>query len=92
MVDNFPWLLHQRIRVQELAELCHMNTNYFEGKFREGHGSTIREFTKQYRINAAMELLSKTKLMRENIAFYVGFETVSLINRLFKQIKGISPI
>jgi len=82
---------HQKIRVQELAELCHMNANYFARKFREEHGSTIREFIKQYRIGAAMQLLCKTKLTIENIAFNVGFETVSLFNRLFKQISGVSP-
>ena len=82
---------HQRILVQELAELCRMNTHYFARKFREEHGNTIREFIKQYRINAAMELLSTTKLTIENIAFNVGFETVSLFNRLFKQINGVSP-
>ena len=82
---------HQKIRVHELAELCRMNTNYFARKFREEHGSTIREFLKRYRIGAAMQLLTRTKLTIENIAFNVGFETVSLFNRLFKQINGVSP-
>jgi len=81
----------QQLRVHELAKHCRMNKNYFARKFREEHGCTIREFIKQYRINEAMQLLSKTKLTIENIAYNVGFETISLFNRLFKQINGVSP-
>jgi len=81
----------QKILVKDLADLCRMHTTSFARVFREEHGCTIRDYIKKYRISAAMKLLCKTKLSIENVAYNVGFETISLFNRLFKQITGLSP-
>ncbi|MDX1812124.1 MAG: AraC family transcriptional regulator [Gammaproteobacteria bacterium] len=82
---------HARLKVEKLADLCRMHPNTFARKFKEEQGVTVREFIKSQRINAAMQLLRKTRLTIENIAFNVGFETISLFNRLFKQVTGLSP-
>lgn len=80
-----------KIKVEDIADICRMHPNSLARKFKEMQGCTIREYIKNYRINAAMILLRKSKLSVEAIAYNVGFETVSLFNRLFKQITGVSP-
>jgi len=82
---------NRKIKVQDLASACCIHPNSLARKFKENQGCTIREFIKNYRINASMILLRKSKLTVETIAYNVGFETVSLFNRLFKQSTGISP-
>jgi len=81
----------RKIRVADMAAVCCLTTEQFARLFKKEYKYTPREYLKRFRIMMAKEMLIDTNTTVECIAFNVGFETVSLFNRLFKEIVGVPP-
>lgn len=83
--------LDQPIRVEQLAELCHISETHFRRKFSESVHMTPVEYINRIRIKAACEELRKTNNSVSSIAEKTGFPTLSTFNRNFLSIMGVSP-
>ena len=82
---------HKDISVENIAENCGLNRNYFGKKFKEEFGKTPQEFLMRYRMTKATELLEHTQLSVGEISCAVGYNDQLHFSRAFKNTYGISP-
>ena len=77
--------------LKTVAHIVNMSANYFSEKFKEATGLRFVEYVTRSRIEKARDLLHNPKLRVSEIAFQVGFQSLSQFNRAFKQVIGRSP-
>jgi AraC-like DNA-binding protein/ligand-binding sensor protein len=75
----------------EVARVVNMSANYFSEKFKEATGLNFIEFVARTRIEKARNLLQNPNLRISEVAFEIGFQSLSQFNRAFKKIVGKSP-
>lgn len=80
----------QKIGVEEVASLCHLDRSAFCRYFKKATGNTFISFLNQYRISQAKRLLLSGKNISES-SFECGFDSLSYFNRTFKKITGENP-
>ncbi|MBI1288873.1 MAG: helix-turn-helix domain-containing protein [Flavobacteriales bacterium] len=83
--------LYSSLSVEELAKLCHMSTSSFKRKFKEVYHESPKKYIAQKKIERAEQLLKVHDNRVSDVAYDVGFETVSTFNRSFKSVTGKSP-
>ncbi|WP_415327272.1 AraC family transcriptional regulator [Chryseobacterium sp. MMS23-Vi53] len=76
--------------VNVVAEMVHLSTSAFCRYFKKQTDMTFTDFVNQYRINQAKTLLLCDVSVAE-IAYNVGFESISYFNKLFKNLIGETP-
>lgn len=74
-----------------VAHIANMSANYFSEKFVEATGMNFVEYVTRTRIEKACTLLQDPNLRISEIAFDVGFQSLSQFNRGFKQVSGQCP-
>lgn len=82
---------HLPLKVEDLAERCHMSYSYFAKVFRETYGQSCKKYIEFIRICKAEDLLRFTNLDLNYISQETGFSDCSHFIRVFKQQKGITP-
>ena len=86
--ENF----HESIRIEELADVCHISETHFRRLFTSYMKVSPLEYINTVRIQTACDLLQKTDAPVADIAHKCGFTTNSTFNRNFKQLMGVTPI
>lgn len=81
----------EMIRIEELAELCHISQTHFRRIFSACMNMGPLEYINTVCIREACELLKKTDALVSDVAFRCGFSTLSTFNRNFRQVTGSSP-
>jgi AraC-like DNA-binding protein/ligand-binding sensor protein len=81
----------EEFSLPDVARVVNMSANYFSEKFKEVTGLKFIEFVARTRIEKARNLLQNPNLHISEIAFEVGFQSLSQFNRRFKKITGQSP-
>ncbi|HZJ13540.1 MAG TPA: helix-turn-helix domain-containing protein [Chthoniobacteraceae bacterium] len=74
-----------------VASAVNMSACYFSEKFKEITGINFVTYVARTRIEKARHLLQNSKLRVSEIAFEVGFQSLSQFNRAFKQVTGKAP-
>jgi len=83
--------LYSSLDLNEFAALCHMSLSSFKRKFDEVYKeSPARYFTKM-KIKKAAELVLKTDSRVSDIAYDLGYDSLTTFNRTFKEQIGKSP-
>lgn len=81
----------EKIKLDELAEIAHMNTSAFCRFFKKVLGKTAIEYIHELRINTAThELIVSDKAINQ-IAMDNGFLSLSQFNKLFKNHNQLTP-
>jgi AraC-like DNA-binding protein len=75
----------------QVAAAVHTSIFYFCKLFRKVTGTTFTEFVSRTRIERAKNLLLNPNLRISEIAYEVGFQSLTHFNRVFKKIAGQSP-
>ena len=75
----------------KVAAAVHTSIFYFCKLFRKVTGITFTEFVSRTRIENAKNLLLNPNLRISEIAFEVGFQSLTHFNRVFRKIEGESP-
>ncbi len=83
--------LTEPLSLQEVADCAHFSTCYFCKKFKESTGLHLTEYIARTRVEAAKTLLNKPQIRVSEVAFEVGFQSLTHFNRVFKEIAGQSP-
>ncbi|MCK0158271.1 AraC family transcriptional regulator [Cellulophaga sp. F20128] len=83
--------LHHNLTVQQLANFCHLNTDYFSRVFNKNFGMRPNKYIQSKRIERSQLLLLSTNNSLKQIAELVGFENVSYFARIFKNHTGKTP-
>lgn len=81
----------RELTVDEVANFCKLNRNYFSRRFKELIGSTPQEFLIQQRLTSAAELLRLTNLPIKNVADQCGYPNQLHFSQAFKKYYGVSP-
>ena len=82
----------ENLRIQTLAEELLLNRNQLSRILNESFQQNFYEFVNSYRIAEAKELLiSQRDLNASNIAYMVGFNSVSAFNSQFNKLENCSP-
>src|SRR5947207_10047763 len=79
------------LSLTKVAKFAHISTNHLSEKFKEVTGVNFVEYIARIRFKNACELLGNANLRISEIAFAVGFQSLSQFNRVFKKLARKSP-
>ena len=74
-----------------VAHIVNMSASYFSEKFKRATGMNFVEYVARTRIEKARNLLQNPHLRISEIAYEVGFQSLSQFNRAFKKVTGQAP-
>jgi AraC-like DNA-binding protein len=83
--------LYSDLSLDELAALCHLSMSSFKRKFNDVFKDSPKKYIIKKKIERAAELLKSEDLRVSDIAFDVGFDSLSTFNRNFTNLYGKSP-
>lgn len=84
--------LGDRITLEEVAQHAGLSQHHFSRLFRQSTGLTLTDYINRSRIEAARQLLLKADARVSEVAFEVGYQSLSQFNRSFLRITGRSPL
>ncbi len=74
-----------------VAQAAHMSTFYFCKQFKKATGLSFTEYLGRVRVEKAKEQLLKPHVRVSEVAYEVGFQSLTHFNRVFKKVNGESP-
>jgi AraC-like DNA-binding protein len=81
----------EELSLGQVAKAVNMSTFYFCKIFKKVTGINFTDYLSRVRIEKAKNLLLNPNLRVSEIAFEVGFQSLTHFNRVFKKILGQSP-
>ena len=79
------------ISLGQVARAVNTSTFYFCKMFKKGTGINFTDYVSRVRIESAKNLLLNPNLRVSEIAYEVGFQSLTHFNRVFKKLLGQSP-
>jgi AraC-like DNA-binding protein/ligand-binding sensor protein len=79
------------IGLNEVANAMHVSTFYFCKIFKKATGMTFTDYLGRIRVEKAKNLLLNPHLRVSEIAYAVGFQSLTHFNRVFRELTGESP-
>lgn len=80
------------LTLSELADSFHKSKSSISHSFKQDNGITLKSYCNRLKINDAKALLQTTNLPVTDIAYTVGFESLSYFITVFKKLNGCSPL
>jgi AraC-like DNA-binding protein len=81
----------EKLSLTKVAKAANISRNHLSEKFKQVTGTNFVEYVARARFEKACELLRDVDLRISEIAFAVGFQSLSQFNRVFKKFSGKSP-
>jgi len=81
----------EELSLGRVAKAVHASSFYFCKMFKKATGLNFTEYVSRIRIEKAKNLLLNPNLRVSEIAFEVGFQSLTHFNRVFKKVLGRSP-
>jgi AraC-like DNA-binding protein len=81
----------EEISLRKVAKAVGISPNHLSEKFKQVTGVNFVEYVAHIRFNHARDLLRNSNRRISEIAFAVGFQSLSQFNRVFKTFSGKSP-
>ncbi|SRR6266480_1112304 len=81
----------EELSLKQVAKAVNISANHLSEKFKEVTGVNFVEYIARIRFKNACELLRNPNQRISEIAFAVGFQSLSQFNRVFKKLAGKSP-
>jgi AraC-like DNA-binding protein len=79
------------IGLDDIARAMHVSTFYFCKIFKKATGLTFTDYLGRVRVEKAKNLLQNPNLRISEIAYTVGFQSLTHFNRIFRKITGEAP-
>jgi AraC-like DNA-binding protein len=79
------------LSLAQVAAAVHTSVFYFCKQFSKLTGTTFTEYVSRMRVEKAKNLLLNPNLRISEIAYEVGFQSLTHFNRVFKNVVGESP-
>lgn len=83
--------LHEKIKLEELAESVGLNKTYLCGLFKKETGMTPGEYIMKRRLEAAQNMLAYSDFSSVDISNYLAFSSHSHFISAFKKETGMTP-
>ena len=87
IVQNY----NRPVSLNDAADYLDLNPSYLCRVFKEEMGMSFVTFLQNYRIDKAVELLTNTDYKIFEISEMVGYENQQYFNKVFRNVKGVSP-
>jgi AraC-like DNA-binding protein len=81
----------EEISLTRLAKAVNISPTHLSEKFKQVTGVKFVDYVARTRFEKARKLLADGDLRVSEIAFEVGFQSLSQFNRVFKRLSGKSP-
>lgn len=81
----------RNLTVEEVADFCKLNRNYFSRRFKEVMGCTPQEFLIRLRLTNAAKLMDTTADPIKDIAAQCGYPNQLHFSQAFKRFYGLPP-
>ncbi len=81
----------ENLTLSQVAQAVNTSTFYFCKVFKKATGINFTDYVSRIRIEKAKNLALNPNLRISEIAFEVGFQSLTHFNRVFKKITGMSP-
>jgi AraC-like DNA-binding protein len=81
----------EELSLTKVAKAVNMSANHLSEKFKEVTGVNFVDYVARIRVGKARGLLQDRQQRISEIAFAVGFQSLSQFNRVFKKLSGKSP-
>lgn len=88
ILDN----LHRELTVRDISRQTNISKTVLYNIFHTFYNCTLKEYINTRRIEQSLELLSDTSASIEEISQKLGFTSAAYFCRVFKRIKGTSPL
>jgi AraC-like DNA-binding protein len=82
---------NEELSLKRVARAVNISGNYLSEKFKEVTGVNFVEYVARVRFEKACDLLENADRRISEIAFAVGFQSLSQFNRVFKKLTRKSP-
>src|SRR5213079_98658 len=79
------------LSLTKVAKFAHISANHLCEKFKEVTGINFVVYVARIRVGKARDFLQNSDLRISEIAFAVGFQSLSQFNRVFKKLTRQSP-
>jgi AraC-like DNA-binding protein len=79
------------LSLTKVAKFSNISGNHLSEKFKEVTGINFVDYIARIRVGKARDLLQNSNLRVSEIAFAVGFQSLSQFNRVFKKVTQQSP-
>lgn len=86
--ESYP---NSELSLNMVAAECGMHPEKVTALIRQGYGQTFKQYLNRLRLTEAQRLLRSTDRQISEIAFAVGYNSVSHFNRVFKQFFSCTP-
>ncbi len=91
MVEYIQQNYAEKVSIRDIGEQFGISVPYLHAKFKEATGYTFNDFLNRYRIQQALQLMTKTDMRIYEIAQAVGIQDYKYFNQVFKKYTGMSP-
>jgi AraC-like DNA-binding protein len=81
----------EELSLNKVAKAVNMSANHVSEKFKQVTGVNFVDYVARARFEKACERLLNSNRRISEIAFAVGFQSLSQFNRVFKKLSGKSP-
>ena len=81
----------EELSLTSVARVANMSATYFSVKFKEVGGINFVDYVARTRVEKARNLFLNPNRRVSEVAFAVGFQSLSQFNRTFRKIAGQSP-
>jgi AraC-like DNA-binding protein/ligand-binding sensor protein len=79
------------VSLGQVAKLVNVSANYFSELFHKTTGIRFVDYVARVRIEKAKTMLSDSRARISEVAYDVGFKSLSQFNRAFKKFAGVAP-
>ena len=90
-VDFMLRHLNNNFTVAEFSEILHISRSHLQALFRAHVNCGIMHFFHQLKIDKAKEIIREKDLDFSEIAFFLGYRSLSTFSKKFKSMTGMSP-
>ncbi len=82
---------HRRLLIEEVSNQFFMSRSHFSRFFNQQTGKNFNQYLLEIRVERACRLLNHTDHAITEVAYQVGFESLSSFNRGFQLLKATTP-
>lgn len=92
VVSYIEEALDNELSVRRIEKAVNLSKSVLYRMFHDNFGCTVSEYINKRRVEKSLPLLTGTDLPIEEISRRVGFSGASYFGRIFKEIKGVTPL
>ena len=84
--------IHERITIDELADMTAMGRRSFERRFKKATNNSVLEYIQRIKIEAAKRQFESSRKNINEVMYDVGYTDTKAFRDLFKKLTGLTPI